>query len=166
MKEIWSDVRELERYKKLLYETSALYQDYDPYNKYPRASRSKNWTNILGPIWNEFQFAGLVSEDSDDDKLQGDDENDSDDSSSILDNNKSREAGDGLKLYLQKNRRCFDVQRSGKGIKFNPCLRLASNGEGLLLGPPNRHSASSKTSSKTSSVILESFHIFIYYIFI
>ena len=53
-------------------------QDYDPYTKYPRASRSKKWSNTLGPIWNEFQFAGLVSEDSDDDTLQGDDENDSD----------------------------------------------------------------------------------------
>ena len=61
------DERDLERYKELLHKTSTLYQDYDPYNKYPRASRSKN---ILGPIWNEFQFTGLVSEDSDDDTLQ------------------------------------------------------------------------------------------------
>ena len=69
---------------------------------------------------NECQFTGLVSEDSDDDTLKGNDENDSDeeeyhDSSSILDNDKSRESGDGLKMYLQKNCRCFDVQRSGKG---------------------------------------------------
>ena len=88
-------------------------------------SRSKKWTNFLGPIWNEIQLTGLVSEDSDDDKLHGDDENDSDgeeyhDSSSILDNDKARESGDDLKMYLQKNDRCFDVQRSGKGIKFNP----------------------------------------------
>ena len=41
------DERNLEQYKQLLHETSALYQDYDPYNK----SRSKKWTNILGPIW-------------------------------------------------------------------------------------------------------------------
>ena len=124
------DERDMERYKELLHETSALYQDYDPYNKYLRASRSKKWTNILGTIWNEFQFTGLMSEDSDDETLQGDDENDSDeeeyhDSSSILDNDKSRESGDGLKMYLQKNGRCFDVQRSGKGIKFNPRPRLA-----------------------------------------
>ena len=148
------DERDLERYKELLHETSALYQDYNPYNKYPRARRSKKWTNILGPIWNEFQFTGLVSEDRDDAILQGDDENDSDEeechSSSVLDNDKFRESGDGLKMYLQKNGRCFDVQRSGKGIKFNPPPRLAGipgnglylragssvyNGEGLLLGP-------------------------------
>ena len=149
------DERDLERYKELLHETSALYQDYDPYNTYPRASRSKKWTNILGPIWNEFQFTGLVSEDSDDDTLQSGDENDSDeeeydDSSSILGNDKARESGDGLKMYLQKNGRCFDVQRSGKGKKFNPRPRLAGirgnglylragssvyNEEGLLLGP-------------------------------
>ena len=134
---------------------SALYQDYDPYNKYPRASRSKKWTNILAPIWNEFQFTGLVSEDSDDDTLQDDDEKDSDeeeyhDSSSILDNVKSRESGVGLKMYLQNNGRCFDVQRRDTGIKFNPHPRLADirgnglylrassnvyNGEGLLLAP-------------------------------
>ena len=73
-----------------------------------RVSRSKKWTNIRGPIWNKFQFTGLVSEGSNDDTLQGDDENDSDeeefhDSSSTLDNEKSRESGDGLKMYLQKN---------------------------------------------------------------
>ena len=148
------DERDLERYKELLHETSARYQDYDTYNKYPRASRSKKWTIILCPIWNEFQFTGLVPEDSDDDTLHGDDENGSDeeedhDSSSIFDNDKSRESGDGLKTYLQKNGQCFDVQRSGKGIKFNPHPRLAGirgngsylragssvyNGEGLLLG--------------------------------
>ena len=78
-------------------------------------------------------------EDSDDDSLHGDDENDSDeeeyhDSSSILDNNKSMESGDGVKMYLQKNGRCFDVQRIGKGIKFNPRPRLAGiRGNGLYL---------------------------------
>ena len=55
----------------------------------------------------ELQFTGLVSEDSDDDTLQGDDENDNkeeyNDSSSILDSEKSRESGDGLKMYLQEN---------------------------------------------------------------
>ena len=77
----------------------------DPYNKYQRASRSKKWTNILGPIWKEFQFTCLVSEDSGNDTLQGDDENDSDEEeyhnpSSILDNDNPRESGDGLKMYL------------------------------------------------------------------
>ena len=102
----------MERYKELLYETSALYQDYDQYNKYPRASRSKKWTNILGQIWNGFQFKGLVSEDSNDDTLQGDDENDNNEeeygeSSSILDNDKSRESDDGLKMYLQEKWQMF-----------------------------------------------------------
>ena len=60
------DERDLERYNELLHKTSALYQDCDSYNKYQRASRSKKWTNILGPIGNEFQFTGLVFEDSDD----------------------------------------------------------------------------------------------------
>ena len=45
---------DLERYKELLYETSALHQDYSSDNQYPRASGSEKWKKILRPIWNEF----------------------------------------------------------------------------------------------------------------
>ena len=36
-----------ERYKELLWETSALHQHYNPDNQYPRASSSKKWKKIL-----------------------------------------------------------------------------------------------------------------------
>ena len=41
---------DLERYKELLHETNALYQEYDPYSHYPRASGSKKWKKILRHI--------------------------------------------------------------------------------------------------------------------
>ena len=31
--------------------TNALHRDYDPKNPHPRASDSKKWNNILGPLW-------------------------------------------------------------------------------------------------------------------
>ena len=44
-------------YKDILHQTSALHQDYIRYNN-PRASKSKKWTSILRPIWNEIQVTG------------------------------------------------------------------------------------------------------------
>ena len=51
---------DLQRYKELLYETSALHQDYNSRDPYPRASRSVKWKQIFGPIWNEFQMTGMA----------------------------------------------------------------------------------------------------------
>ena len=58
---------DLQRYKELLYETSALHQHYDSSDPYPRASGSKKWKQILAPIWNEFQFPGVVPSRNDND---------------------------------------------------------------------------------------------------
>ena len=52
-----------ERYRELLWETSALHQNYDPWNPYPRASGSKKWKKFLSSIWNEFQSEGLLPDD-------------------------------------------------------------------------------------------------------
>ena len=51
---------DLSRYKELLHEASVLHQDYDRYVQYPRANRSKKWTKILAPIWQEFGNEGIV----------------------------------------------------------------------------------------------------------
>ena len=42
-----------ELYKELLYERKVLYRDYDPRSSYPRGNKSKKWTKILRPIWDE-----------------------------------------------------------------------------------------------------------------
>ena len=143
------DVRDLERYKELLHETSAMHQHYDPRNKYPRASRSKKWIHILSPIWNDFQMTGLVSSDEEDDDDEIDDSGEEEEyynNRSLLDESD----GDGIKMYLQKDGRCFGFEKCGRGVKFTPRPRLAGirgnglylragssiyPGEGLLLGP-------------------------------
>ena len=42
---------DLDNYGNLLVKTSALHQNFDPENPYPRASRSYKWKNILSTIW-------------------------------------------------------------------------------------------------------------------
>ena len=49
-----------ERYKELLYKMNLLYRDYDPRSSYPRANKSKKWTIILRPIWEDSQREGFV----------------------------------------------------------------------------------------------------------
>ena len=56
---------DLDRYKELLDETYVLHQDYDKYSRYPRANRSKKWTQILAPIWKEFTEHGIVQSNED-----------------------------------------------------------------------------------------------------
>ena len=53
-------------YTYLLHQTDALYQGFDWHTRYPRPSRSKKWTKILRPIWNEIQLTDLNSEYTDD----------------------------------------------------------------------------------------------------
>ena len=60
------DNEDLERYKELLYETSAMYQHYNSRDPYPRASGGKKWTQILAPIRNEFEMTGVVASNDDD----------------------------------------------------------------------------------------------------
>ena len=64
---------------------NVLYRDYDPPRSYPRGNKSKKWTKILRPIWEDFQKEGIVSHD------------DGEYHSTIV--------GDGLsRTYLQKKR--------------------------------------------------------------
>ena len=44
---------DLKRYGDLLFKTNAMYQNFDPNNPYPRASRSYKWQNIVSLIWAE-----------------------------------------------------------------------------------------------------------------
>ena len=53
-------------YTDLLHQTGALYQGFDRHTRYPRSRRSKKWTKILPPIWNEIQLTDLNSEYTDD----------------------------------------------------------------------------------------------------
>ena len=127
---------DLDRYKELLYETHALYQNYDARNPYPRASGSKKWTRLLRPIWNEFQKNGAVLRDGEEEDEEGE------------------ENGNGVKMYLQKHGRCFRLEKkkngSTTGLTVTPRPRLASisgdglyvrvgpniyDGRGLILGP-------------------------------
>ena len=43
-----------------------LHQGFDRHTRYPRSSRSKKWTKILRPIWNEIPLIDLTSEYTDD----------------------------------------------------------------------------------------------------
>ena len=100
---------DLDRYKELLYETSALHQHYDSRDPYPRASGSKKWKQILAPIWNEFQFTGVVpsgsDKDDDADSLDGtavnenNDESDSDESYHSTASAGELPEGDGVKMF-------------------------------------------------------------------
>ena len=117
---------DLARYKELLHETSALYQEYDPYSRYPRASASKKWKRILGPIWREFQATGVAPDENADDKdswlYKYNDEGD-------------EEAGQGIKMYLQKDGRCFSLHKlADGGMKVLPRPKLSGiDGNGLYL---------------------------------
>ena len=151
---------DLDRYKELLHETSAMHQHYDSHNHYPRASGGKKWTHILRPIWQEFERAGIIEQQSsaDADSLDGtlvhdrnDNDSDDDDISTDDDNfHSANEGGDGIKMYLQKHGRCYGLHKcDGNGLKLTPrpllpgirgnglYVRVGSSiydGQGLILG--------------------------------
>ena len=118
---------DLDRYKELLYEIHVLHQDYDKYNRYPRANRSKKWTHILAPIWKEYTGHGIVQDDNSDSE-----DEDSDGYDTAPEEEKE---GHGIKMYLQKNGRCFALDKTTDGaIKFIPRPKLAgAHGNGLYL---------------------------------
>ena len=131
----YTDV-DLNRYKELLHETHVLHQDFDPYVKYPRANKSKKWKKILGPIWKEFNKQGIVQSEADESMYDTAPED--------------FVQGNGIKMYFQKNGRCFALNKTTDGgIKLLPRPKLATvrgnglylrhgsdiyHGEGLLLG--------------------------------
>ncbi len=51
---------DLSRYKELLHESNALYQEYDPETRHPRSSKSHKWKRILKRIWKEFTDTDIV----------------------------------------------------------------------------------------------------------
>ena len=118
---------DLDRYKELLHETHVLHQDYDKYSRYPRANRSKKWVKILAPIWREFSEHGIVQDEQT--------EEDSDGYETATETAPEEEEGHGIKMYLQKNGRCFALDKTTDGaIKFQPRPKLAGvNGNGLYL---------------------------------
>ena len=146
---------DLSRYKELLHEASVLHQDYDRYVQYPRANRSKKWTKILAPIWQEFRNEGIVpdagTEEDEDDEDGYETPPTGDELDEInTDETTEDEVGHGLKMYFQKKGRCYALSKTTDGgIKFHPRPKLAGvrgnglylrhgsdiyHGEGLLLG--------------------------------
>ena len=117
---------DLDQYKELLHETSALHQEYDPLSHYPQASKSNKWRKVLAPIWSEFQETGVV-EDPD-----------------------ASSEGEGIKMYLRKNGKCYNLKKTIDGGMHISCrpnltsvyadglyLKRGSTirvGEGLILG--------------------------------
>ena len=100
---------DLNRYKELLHETSAMHREYNPLSHHPRANRSKKWKKILGPIWREFEEIGVVE-----------------DSTSV---------GDGIKMYLRKDGKCYDLKKTIDGaMHISPRPKLADvYADGLYL---------------------------------
>ena len=103
------------RYKELLHETSALHQDYNPLSHHPRANRSKKWKKILAPVWREFQEEGIVEDEE---------------SSSVH--------GEGIRMYLRKEGKCYDLKKSVDGaMQISPRPKLTGVcGDGLYLRYP------------------------------
>ena len=132
--------KDLSHYKELLHETNALYQEYDPSTRRPRASNSHKWKMILGKIWREFKETGVVASDEFDNE-------------SGYDADTSRINGEGIKMYLHKDGLSYDLKKTKDGamhISPRPNLigaygdglylrragsGLIYSGEGLLLGP-------------------------------
>ena len=123
---------DLSRYKELLYETDALYDEYDRCTGYPRSSGSTKWGTILGKIWREFRKEGIV--------VQADD---LDQSGYDADTS----------MYLHKDGLSYDLKKTRDGsmhISPRPNLTgvhgdglylrrrgsgLVHRGEGLIFGP-------------------------------
>ena len=74
----------------------------------------------------------MVDKDSDD---CNDSEGELQDSRTTLDDYDGESVGEGImRMYLQKDSRCFGLQKCGKEIKFTLCPRLGGiHGSGLYL---------------------------------
>ena len=64
-----------------------------------------------------------------------DDDSDSDESFHSIDSAGELSKGDGIKMYLQKQGRCFGLEKCGNGLKFiqRPKLGRGIRGDGLYL---------------------------------
>ena len=108
------------RYKELLYETSALHQEYNPLSHYPRANKSIKWKKILAPVWRDFQEIGVVEDPA------------------ASSSTSSVEEGEGIKMYLRKNGKCYDLKKTmDGGMHISPRPKLTGvYGDGLYLRRP------------------------------
>ncbi len=106
--------KDLSRYKELLHETDALYEEYDRWTGYPRSSGSTKWGTILGKIWRGFRKAGVV--------VQADD---LDQSGYDADTS----------MYLHKDGRSYDLSKARDGsMNISPRPELTGvHGDGLYL---------------------------------
>tara|TARA_Y100000310_G_C20493038_1_gene720180 strand:- start:19 stop:885 length:867 start_codon:yes stop_codon:yes gene_type:complete len=108
---------DLQEYKEILYNTSALHQGYNP-NKKAKASGSKKWREILRNIWLQ---------------IKADEGNDSEENEKTLMENeneiaKDSSSGSGIasefirdgKMFLRKNGVCYSVKKThGDGLYFH-----------------------------------------------
>ena len=128
---------DLSRYKELLHESNALYQEYDPETRHPRSSKSHKGKRILKRIWKEFRDTGIVVDELDESGHNAD----------------TSRFGNGVKMYLQKDGISYALKKTkDDAMQISPCphltgvygdglyLRRAGSGliyrgEGLILGP-------------------------------
>ncbi len=96
---------DLSLYKELLYETNALYEEYDPWTHYPRSSGSYKWATILAPIWREFRKSGVVVAADNLDE-------------SGYDADSSKIIGEGIKMYMQKDGISYDLKKTKDGAMY------------------------------------------------
>ena len=83
-------------------------------------------------------MTGIVSSDNEDDDTESDvdtlvgEDDDYDDDNDDVYHDTSTEFGDGVKMYLQKNGRCFGLQKNGMVMTLTPRPRLVGiRGDGL-----------------------------------
>ena len=115
---------DLSRYKELLHETDAMYQDYDPLSHRPRSSGGHKWKMILSRIWREFKDDGIVQ--------------DLDESGYDADTSRIKEEGSGIMMYLRKDGKCYDLKKTMDGaMHISPRPKLTNvHVDGLYLRRP------------------------------
>lgn len=147
---------DLYQYIKLLRQTSALHQDFDPENSHPRSNRSWKWKNLLKNIWDEVnkQENEAHEEDeinsTDNDGHEEENENQrKDDAENVVRDienflEQREQSGSGLKqnlelirggsLYVHKNGLCCSVSKLGKGLYLSPHPPIVDGlGDGLYV---------------------------------
>jgi len=119
---------DLYQYIKLLRQTNALHQDFDPENPHPRSNRSWKWKNLLKNIWEELNKQENEAheerdEENEDDTnnverdVEGENHTDNIETGNI---EQQEQGGSGLirggSLYVHKNGLCCSVTKLGKGL--------------------------------------------------
>ena len=96
---------DLYQYIKLLKQTSALHQDYDPENTHPRSSRSWKWKHLLKDIWDKLNKEKDVINSADNDGHDEENENQTkDDAENVVRD---------IETFLEQR------EQGGRGLKQN-----------------------------------------------